>query len=247
MGQLHRLCPVICQNKQVHGSCFGLGQGDCQLIAGNLDLHARRIRPDRQGIRNAQDTGVHCQIALYRGIQGAGGGIQGQFRGSARRGDGQSLGHGDAVASEAHAERRLGIGLFRDIFLFGIADNRYAILLNDCKYGYDVHNNVMRLTLLKSATYPDYLQDQGEHHFTYSLYPHAGDVHHCAMEKEAFYLNNPIRVYAGSHLPMELLGIAGDCDALDAVKWTEDDSGIILRLHEYKGARGKMILILKPN
>lgn len=124
-----------------------------------------------------------------------------------------------------------------------LSDADYGVsLLNDCKYGCDVHNNVMRLTLLKSATYPDYLQDQGEHHFTYSLYPHAGDVHHCATEKEAFYLNNPIRVYAGSHLPMELLGIAGDCAALDAVKWAEDDSGIILRLHEYKGARGKLIL-----
>ena len=124
-----------------------------------------------------------------------------------------------------------------------LSDADYGVsLLNDCKYGCDVHDNIMRLTLLKSATYPDYLQDQGEHHFTYSLYPHTGDAHHCDAEREAFYLNDPIRVYAGTHLSMQLLGIAWDCAALDAVKWAENGSGIILRLHEYKGARGKIVL-----
>ena len=33
-------------------------------------------------------------------------------------------------------------------------------LLNDCKYGHDVHDGVMRLTLLKSATYPSHVADQ---------------------------------------------------------------------------------------
>ena len=28
-------------------------------------------------------------------------------------------------------------------------------LLNNCKYGYDIKDNVMRLSLLKSATFPD--------------------------------------------------------------------------------------------
>jgi alpha-mannosidase len=32
----------------------------------------------------------------------------------------------------------------------------------------------MRLTLIKSATYPDIEADQGEHLFTYSLLPHNG-------------------------------------------------------------------------
>jgi alpha-mannosidase len=47
-------------------------------------------------------------------------------------------------------------------------------LLNDCKYGYDVRGDVMRLSLIKSATMPDSGADQGHHRFTYALLPHAG-------------------------------------------------------------------------
>ena len=34
-------------------------------------------------------------------------------------------------------------------------------LLNDCKYGYDVHGNVMRLSLLRAPTWPDPDADRG--------------------------------------------------------------------------------------
>ena len=47
-------------------------------------------------------------------------------------------------------------------------------LLNDCKYGHDVKDNVMRLTLLKSGIEPDPNADHGHHEFIYSLLPHAG-------------------------------------------------------------------------
>jgi alpha-mannosidase len=46
---------------------------------------------------------------------------------------------------------------------FGVA------LMNDSKYGYDVKDNVMRLSLLKSAEFPDPVADKGNHQFTYSL------------------------------------------------------------------------------
>ncbi len=47
-------------------------------------------------------------------------------------------------------------------------------LLNDSKYGYDARDNVLRLSLLRSPTWPDPETDQGQHEFTYSLYPHGG-------------------------------------------------------------------------
>ena len=43
-----------------------------------------------------------------------------------------------------------------------------AALLNDSKYGYDVHGGTLRLTLLKSANHPDYTADAGPQDFTYS-------------------------------------------------------------------------------
>ena len=50
-----------------------------------------------------------------------------------------------------------------------------AALLNDGRYGYDVHDGVLRLSLLRAATYPDPPADQGAHDFTYALLPHLGD------------------------------------------------------------------------
>ena len=49
-------------------------------------------------------------------------------------------------------------------------------LLNDSKYGYDAKDNVLRLSLLRSPTWPDPETDQGHHEFTYSLYPHGGHM-----------------------------------------------------------------------
>jgi alpha-mannosidase len=51
---------------------------------------------------------------------------------------------------------------------FGVA------LLNDCKHGYDVRGNVLRLSLLRGPTWPDPTADAGFHRFSYALLPHAG-------------------------------------------------------------------------
>ena len=48
-------------------------------------------------------------------------------------------------------------------------------LINESKYGYDAEGNVLRLSLLRAPTEPDPEADQGHHHFSYALYPHAGD------------------------------------------------------------------------
>ena len=47
-------------------------------------------------------------------------------------------------------------------------------ILNDSKYGYDAAGNVLRLTLLRSPTWPDAEADRGRQQFTYAIYPHAG-------------------------------------------------------------------------
>ncbi len=55
-----------------------------------------------------------------------------------------------------------------------LSEGGYGVaLLNDCKYGHDIHANVIRLSLLRAPTHPDPEADQGEHRFAYSLYPHA--------------------------------------------------------------------------
>jgi len=62
-------------------------------------------------------------------------------------------------------------------------------LLNDGRYGYDIHDTTLRLTLLRSPTSPDPNADQGEHTFTYSLYPHLGDWRAGGVVQAAYTLN----------------------------------------------------------
>ncbi len=65
-------------------------------------------------------------------------------------------------------------------------------LLNDSKYGYDARDNVLRLSLLRSPTWPDPETDQGQHEFTYSLYPHGGTWREALTVQQGYELNYPL-------------------------------------------------------
>ncbi|MBP1995608.1 alpha-mannosidase [Paenibacillus eucommiae] len=69
-------------------------------------------------------------------------------------------------------------------------------LLNDCKYGHDIKDNVMRLTLIKSSNRPDPECDRGEHIFTYALLPHEGDWFAAGTVQQAYRLNVPVIAFA---------------------------------------------------
>lgn len=74
-----------------------------------------------------------------------------------------------------------------------LSEGNYGVaLLNDCKYGHDVKDNVLRLTLVKSAVSPDPEADKGEHVFTYSLLPHEGGWREGDVAREAYALNSPL-------------------------------------------------------
>jgi alpha-mannosidase len=129
-----------------------------------------------------------------------------------------------------------------------LSESDYGVaLLNDCKYGYDVHDHTMRLTLIKSATSPDSNADQGEHRMTYSLLPHRGDWR-AGVVPAGYDLNDPLivrRVPAG-HTPAAPLPSLVAVDApnvvIETIKPAEDAQGIIVRLYENERARGTVVL-----
>lgn len=114
-------------------------------------------------------------------------------------------------------------------------------ILNDCKYGYDVHENVLGLSLLKSAVRPDETADRKVHHFTYSLYPHRGTAESADVTKAAINLNMPVLTQC---VPAAGQGesfvrssfVHTDCGhiLLDTVKLAEDGKSCVVRLYEYK-------------
>ncbi|BBI31921.1 alpha-mannosidase [Cohnella abietis] len=126
-----------------------------------------------------------------------------------------------------------------------LSEHGYGVsLLNDCKYGHDIKDGVIRLTLIKSATYPDPGADQGEHLFTYALYPHEGDWREGHTAQAAWQLNQPVYATAGrAPTPkFSLLRLVQGDAMIDAVKRAEDGMGLIVRLHEYKGGRSQIAL-----
>ncbi|MEK4749133.1 alpha-mannosidase [Bacillus circulans] len=126
-----------------------------------------------------------------------------------------------------------------------LSEQGYGIsLLNDCKYGYDIKDSVMRLSLIKAGTYPDYLQDQGAHTFIYSLLPHQGDWREGRTVQEAWDLNQPLKSLVGKLQSQDfsLFQIASDHCFIDAVKKAEDEDKVIVRLHEFMGKRGTVEL-----
>ncbi|MBE1442460.1 alpha-mannosidase [Paenibacillus sp. OAS669] len=126
-----------------------------------------------------------------------------------------------------------------------LSERSYGVsLLNDCKYGYDIKDNVLRLSLIKSAMVPDPKADQGEHEFIYSLYPHEGDWLQGGTVPSAWALNNPVQAISGKpeKPQFSLLGLSADHVMIDAVKKAEDSNAVIVRMHEFAGMRGKVTL-----
>ena len=119
-----------------------------------------------------------------------------------------------------------------------LSESDYGIsLMNDCKYGYDIKDNIMRLTLLRSPIHPDPMADYGEHEFTYSLLPHMGTWRDAETEIEAWHFNNELNSSSG-YVKENSLFIVNDRNIeIDAIKKCEDSEDVILRFHEYKGSR----------
>ncbi|HMO56690.1 MAG TPA: glycoside hydrolase family 38 C-terminal domain-containing protein, partial [Roseiflexaceae bacterium] len=127
-----------------------------------------------------------------------------------------------------------------------LSEGDYGVsLLNDSKYGHDIRDNVMRISLLRSPTLPDPEADQGEHLFRYSLLPHLGPWD-AATIAAAYALNDPVRVVSGSgaagSTPGALVTANRDNIVIETVKRADDGDGIIVRLYESRRQRGPVTL-----
>jgi alpha-mannosidase len=126
-----------------------------------------------------------------------------------------------------------------------LSEGNYGVaLLNDCKYGYDIKGNVMRLTLLKSAIRPDAQADKGHHSFTYSLLPHAETWDKSDVIQEAYDLNNPlsgvvIPAQPHNHVPAAYSFVTSNTPnvIIETVKKAEDNDGWVVRVYESRQYR----------
>ncbi|HEX4202975.1 MAG TPA: glycoside hydrolase family 38 C-terminal domain-containing protein [Ktedonobacteraceae bacterium] len=115
-------------------------------------------------------------------------------------------------------------------------------LLNDCKYGHKVTQNVLDLNLLRSPGHPDPQADRAQHEFTYALYPHTGNHIVGGVVRAGYELNVPLRYVEGAVSATSPLANASFVEVsaenvlIETIKKAEENDDVVLRLYEASGA-----------
>lgn len=131
-------------------------------------------------------------------------------------------------------------------------------VLNDSKYGFDVLDSTMRVTVLRSTAYahhdrhryeassPYAIMDQGWHSLHVRLMPHAGAWQKAGIVKKAWELNSPAIVHIESahdgDLPASASFYSGTAEnvLLNVLKQSEEGEDIVVRGYETEGEKAKL-------
>ena len=120
-----------------------------------------------------------------------------------------------------------------------LSEGDYGVsIINDCKYGYSIEDNVMKISLLKAATYPNPEADRGINEFTYCLYPHRGRVEHSDTVKQGYLVNMPLEASLVSRASGTICDsfsfVQSDNDSVvvETIKKAEKDNSVVVRMFE---------------
>jgi len=117
-------------------------------------------------------------------------------------------------------------------------------LLNNCKYGYAIHEKTMRLSLLRSPKAPDDNCDMGTQKFKYALLPHIGSFIESSVVEEGYKFNVPLISRYIEDMEMnnsfQLFKINDKRNVvIDTIKFAENENvnekAIIVRIYEAFG------------
>jgi len=123
-------------------------------------------------------------------------------------------------------------------------------LLSSSKYGFACHDNVLRLSLLRSPKKPDEHADMGDHRFSYALFPHKGSHAEANVPRHGYNFNQPLVVHpvttkVTSH---SLFKVDNENIIIEVVKREEGPlgndvkdmgaDGVVVRVWETLGGRG---------
>jgi alpha-mannosidase len=133
-----------------------------------------------------------------------------------------------------------------------ISDDNYGIsLLNDSRYGHDITENEIRLSVLRCPDKPvRSLDNVGVHTIRYSLYPHEGNPQQANSMQKGYEFNYPFYavrsdVHTGE-LPASysFVQITPDNLIMTVLKKAEDSEDLIFRCFETKGEKcsGEVVL-----
>jgi alpha-mannosidase len=118
-------------------------------------------------------------------------------------------------------------------------------LLNDCKHGYTMKDNVLRLSLIRSSYSPDPRPNDRPQTARYMLLPHSGDWREGKVIQTAFEFNKPLWVTTATATRKRDANLPPDYSFVHAttpdvfitgLKQAEDDKDLIVRAYEGYGA-----------
>lgn len=130
-----------------------------------------------------------------------------------------------------------------------LSDDVYGVaILNDCKYGHNVIDNDMIMTLFRNTDNPSRFRDTGEHDFAYSILPHIGGLSAGRVAQNAYQFNSPFIVCEGEGFAEKpLISLSNEGMIVDCIKPAEDGNGYIVRMYEPYGIPGKTVLNVNRN
>ncbi len=102
---------------------------------------------------------------------------------------------------------------------------------------------MVSLTLLRSPTAPDESADIGQHQFTYSMLPHAGDFSAETVVRQGYELNAPMTCHKAEFARSGSAAL-GFCEVsnpniiVEAVKKAEESDAVVVRVYEANKSRG---------
>jgi len=114
-------------------------------------------------------------------------------------------------------------------------------LLNNCRYGHDVQDSTIRISLLRSPTEPARNTDEGTHTIGYSVYPHSGTWKDADVIRRGYEFNCPLITSVESlHqgiLPavFSFMKVEPRSVILEVLKRAYDADGFIIRAYETHG------------
>lgn len=123
-----------------------------------------------------------------------------------------------------------------------LSEQGYGLsLLNNGKYGHNINQSEMFITLLRSSDYPAKDIDKGIHQVTYSIFAHEGTFRGGEVYKEAYDLNNPVivatqpQISLSDQFPKQFMSIPDKNIICETIKKAEDSNALVVRFYESEG------------
>ncbi|XP_068208196.1 alpha-mannosidase 2C1-like [Palaemon carinicauda] len=127
-----------------------------------------------------------------------------------------------------------------------ISEHNFGVaVLNDSKYGWTCKGSKLSLSLLRSPKAPDDKCDMGAHTFKYALMPHDGSFQKAQVQKKAYEFNTDLIVTPSQSLNVKAdtwFNLEGEGAMIEAVKLSEDNGNVVVRIYEMNGGRSTVRL-----